>query len=47
MDRLPETRFGKILRKTMRAIIEGEPYVQPATIEDPAVLTELEGILGG
>ncbi len=40
--RLPKTRSGKILRKTIRAIIDAEPYQQPATIEDPAVLVELE-----
>lgn len=41
--RLPKTRSGKILRKTIRAIVDGEDYAVPATIEDPAVLTEIEG----
>ncbi len=40
--RLPKTRSGKILRKTMRAIVDGASYTMPATIEDPAVLDELE-----
>lgn len=40
--RLPKTRSGKVLRATMRAIADGRPYEVPATIEDPAVLQELE-----
>lgn len=40
--RLPKTRSGKILRKTIRAIVDGEAYAVPATIEDPAVLAEIE-----
>jgi propionyl-CoA synthetase len=39
--RLPKTRSGKILRGTMRKIAEGEAYKMPATIEDPAVLSEI------
>ena len=39
--RLPKTRSGKILRGTMRKIAEGQEYVMPATIEDPAVLQEI------
>ena len=31
---LPKTRSGKILRKTMRQIVNGEQYVVPPTIED-------------
>lgn len=38
VERLPKTRSGKILRKTMRQIVDGEPYKVPATIEDPAVV---------
>ncbi len=38
MDRLPKTRSGKILRKTLRQIIDGDPYKVPATIEDATVL---------
>jgi acyl-coenzyme A synthetase/AMP-(fatty) acid ligase len=41
LDRLPKTRSGKILRKTMRQIVDGEPYRIPATIEDPSVLDAL------
>ncbi|MRX43487.1 AMP-binding protein [Agromyces kandeliae] len=46
LDRLPKTRSGKILRKTMRQIADGEPYKVPATIEDPSVLSALEAALG-
>jgi propionyl-CoA synthetase len=42
---LPKTRSGKILRGTMRRIADGEDYLLPATIDDPAVLGEIEGAL--
>ena len=45
VDRLPKTRSGKILRGTMRAIADGEAYRMPATIDDPAILGEIEGAL--
>ncbi len=45
VQRLPKTRSGKILRGTMRRIADGEDYVVPPTIDDPAILTELEGLL--
>ena len=41
VDRLPKTRSGKILRRTMASIADGEDYKMPATIEDPAVLDEI------
>ncbi|WP_369808033.1 AMP-binding protein [Leucobacter chinensis] len=41
VERLPKTRSGKILRKTIRQIVDGEPYTVPATIEDPTVIDEL------
>ncbi len=44
--RLPKTRSGKILRKTMRAIADGEDYTMPATVEDPSVLDEIHAALG-
>ena len=43
--RLPKT-LGKILRATIRKIADGEEYVAPATIEDPAVLAEIGTALG-
>ena len=41
MKRLPKTRSGKILRQVLRRMIDGEPYVTPSTIEDPAVIGEI------
>ena len=41
VDRLPKTRSGKILRRTMAAIADGEDYKLPATIDDPAILDEI------
>jgi propionyl-CoA synthetase len=38
---LPKTRSGKILRSTMRKIVDGKEYVVPSTIDDPAVLTAI------
>ena len=46
VDRLPKTRSGKILRGTMRRIADGEDYRVPATIDDPAILDEIEAALG-
>lgn len=45
VGRLPKTRSGKILRSTMRAIADGQPYKLPATIDDPTVLQELTEVL--
>jgi len=45
LERLPKTRSGKILRKTIRQIVDGEPYTVPPTIEDPAVLDDLRQAL--
>ena len=39
---LPKTRSGKILRGTMQKIADGQDYNVPATIEDSAVLKEIE-----
>lgn len=39
---LPKTRSGKILRATMRKIVNREEYVVPSTIEDEAVLGGIE-----
>ncbi len=38
---LPKTRSGKILRKTMREIADGQPARPPSTIEDTEVLDAL------
>jgi propionyl-CoA synthetase len=45
--RLPKTRSGKILRGTMQKIADGKEYNMPATIDDPAILGEIEGALKG
>jgi propionyl-CoA synthetase len=42
---LPKTRSGKILRKTMRQIADGEEPAVPSTIEDPSVLETLKPTL--
>ena len=42
---LPKTRSGKILRGTMRKIADGEDYPPPATIDDPAVLNDIDSVL--
>ena len=45
VQRLPKTRSGKILRGTMQKIANGDMYVTPATIDDPAILREIEAAL--
>lgn len=40
--RLPKTRSGKILRKTLRFIIDKKDYTLPSTIEDASVLDEIK-----
>ncbi len=45
VNRLPKTRSGKILRKTMRQIADGEDYVVPSTIDDPATIDEIKQAL--
>lgn len=41
VERLPKTRSGKTLRSTLRSIADGAEYKVPATIDDPAILTEI------
>ncbi len=43
--RLPKTRSGKILRGTMKKIADGASFNMPATIDDPAILDEIEEVL--
>ncbi len=45
VKRLPKTRSGKILRGTMRKIADGQEYRVPSTIDDPAILGEIEEAL--
>jgi propionyl-CoA synthetase len=43
--RLPKTRSGKILRGTIQKIADNQEYKVPATIDDPAILGEMEEAL--
>jgi len=45
VKRLPKTRSGKILRGTMQKIADGLDWKMPATIDDPAILGEIAGVL--
>jgi propionyl-CoA synthetase len=45
VGRLPKTRSGKILRGTMRRIADGQEYKVPSTIDDPAILGEIDAAL--
>ncbi len=45
VQRLPKTRSGKILRKLLRQIADGQDYSVPSTIDDPASVAEIEAIL--
>ncbi len=41
VNRLPKTRSGKILRGTIKKMVDGDPWTMPATIDDPAILDEI------
>jgi acyl-coenzyme A synthetase/AMP-(fatty) acid ligase len=45
VKRLPKTRSGKILRRLLRNIADGEHYIVPSTIDDPLILTEVHDAL--
>ena len=45
VKRLPKTRSGKIVRRTIKKIADGVEYDIPATIEDPEVLEEIKAVL--
>ncbi len=45
VKRLPKTRSGKILRGTIQKIADNKPFKMPATIDDPATLSEMESAL--
>jgi propionyl-CoA synthetase len=47
VPRLPKTRSGKILRKTIRQLSVRDDVPMPATIDDPAALGEMRGVLRG
>jgi len=45
VQRLPKTRSGKILRKLMRSIADGTDFQIPSTIDDEAIVSEIEAVL--
>lgn len=45
VPRLPKTRSGKVLRATIRKIADGQDYVVPPTIDDPASLEEIRAVV--
>lgn len=45
VERLPKTRSGKILRKLMRSIADGDAFQIPSTIDDEAIVAEIEAVL--
>jgi propionyl-CoA synthetase len=45
VKRLPKTRSGKILRRTIREIVDRKKYSIPSTIDEPEILQELEIVL--
>nr|WP_245179744.1 AMP-binding protein [Cupriavidus sp. LEh25] len=45
VDKLPKTRSGKILRRTLLQMVDGIPASIPATIEDASVVSEIERVV--
>ncbi len=45
VKRLPKTRSGKILRKTIRRLAAEEQIITPPTIDDPAIISEIRAAL--
>lgn len=45
VQRLPKTRSGKILRKLLRSIVDGVEFQIPSTIDDEAIIEEIEAVL--
>lgn len=45
LARLPKTRSGKTLRKTLSNIVNGKEYMVPSTIDDPGVIPEIIEVL--
>ncbi|WP_404340749.1 propionyl-CoA synthetase [Pseudoalteromonas mariniglutinosa] len=42
VERLPKTRSGKILRKNLRQLVDGEPLQIPSTIDDASIFDEIQ-----
>lgn len=47
VDKLPKTRSGKILRRTLKAIADGQEFKIPPTIEDESVVGLIKAIVLG
>jgi len=45
VKRLPKTRSGKILRKTIRRLAVEEQIITPSTIDDPLIIAEIRAAL--
>jgi propionyl-CoA synthetase len=45
VKRLPKTRSGKTLRKSMRQMINGQEYAVPSTIDDVTIMPEIQDLL--
>ncbi len=45
VQRLPKTRSGKILRKLLRSIVDKEYFQIPSTIDDEAIIDEIQGVI--
>ncbi|MGM0402666.1 MAG: propionyl-CoA synthetase [Thermodesulfobacteriota bacterium] len=47
VKRLPKTRSGKILRGIIQKMADNQEFKTPATIDDPAILSEIGEVLEG
>ncbi|MEX6507073.1 propionyl-CoA synthetase [Jiella sp. M17.18] len=47
VDRLPKTRSGKILRRTIKAIVDDTPFETPATIDDAGAIEDVQRAVAG
>ena len=45
VQRLPKTRSGKILRKTIRTLANEGEATLPSTIDDPAIINEIRSVM--
>jgi propionyl-CoA synthetase len=45
VNALPKTRSGKLLRRSLQALAEGRDPGDLTTIEDPAALEQIRGVL--
>jgi hypothetical protein len=42
---MPKTRSGKIMRRVIKAIVEGEPVGDTSTLEDQAAVEEVRRVV--